>query len=312
MFEFDEATTLTPLGDGAYSTPIHDRWDINGNANGGYLLALVANAMREASGRAHPVSVNMHYLSPGPAGNGVTTTKVMKTGKRFATVAGTLSQDGRDIATALGVFGDIDSSIPPHSVTMERIEIPAYEDCVPRQVSPNPDGGTPMGLGSRLEMRIHPDDTGFARGEPTGQALCRGYFAFKDGRPVDTLSLSYSGNWLVQDYEQHNFTVNVGTNPVSWGDDFTHGATGGGSFTGWSGADAGSCAGTATATCPEGMYAIGGSYSLGTFDVHVNAFGPGVGLNTYVLSATNPSVFNSSAEVDVYCAAVTVTDQRLC
>ncbi|MEY4045299.1 MAG: hypothetical protein RL644_1567, partial [Actinomycetota bacterium] len=56
------ATSLTALGDGRYATPIHDRWDINGNANGGYLLALVANAMRAESGRAHPVSVTMHYL----------------------------------------------------------------------------------------------------------------------------------------------------------------------------------------------------------------------------------------------------------
>ena len=184
-FEFDDATTPVPLGDGLYDTPIHDRWDINGNANGGYLLALAANAMRAESGRAHPISVTMHYLSPGPAGNGRTQTKVMKAGRRFATVAGTISQDGRDIATALGVFGDIDNSVGPHSVTMERIDVPSWDDCAPRQVAPGP----PMGLGSRLEMRIHPDDTGFARGEPTGEALCRGYFSFKDGRPVDTLSL---------------------------------------------------------------------------------------------------------------------------
>ena len=49
--------------------------------------------------------------------------------------------------------------------------------------------------------------------------------------PVDTLSLSTSANWLVQDYEQHNFTINAGTNPVAWGEDFTHGRAGSGSFT---------------------------------------------------------------------------------
>jgi hypothetical protein len=185
-FEFDEATALSALGDGRYDTPIHDRWDINGNANGGYLLALVANAMRDASGRAHPVSVTMHYLSPGPAGPAVTETQLMKDGRRFATVSGTLVREGRSVATALGVFGDVDSSLPPHSVTIDRIDIPSYDECTPRQF-----GGAPenLGLGSRLAMRIHPDDTGFARGEPTGEALCRGYFAFKDGRPVDTLSL---------------------------------------------------------------------------------------------------------------------------
>jgi iron complex outermembrane receptor protein len=46
--------------------------------------------------------------------------------------------------------------------------------------------------------------------------------------PLDTLSFIYSGNWLVQDYEQHNFILNTGTNPLSWGPDFTHGRPGSG------------------------------------------------------------------------------------
>ncbi|MEO6245935.1 MAG: TonB-dependent receptor [Opitutaceae bacterium] len=49
--------------------------------------------------------------------------------------------------------------------------------------------------------------------------------------PTDTLSFSYSGGWLVQDYEQHNFSLSAGTNPLSWGEDFTHGRTGAGSAT---------------------------------------------------------------------------------
>ncbi|MDP3073433.1 MAG: TonB-dependent receptor [Opitutaceae bacterium] len=48
--------------------------------------------------------------------------------------------------------------------------------------------------------------------------------------PTDVLSFSYSGNWLVQDYEQHNFILNTGTNPLSWGDNFTHGRPGSGAL----------------------------------------------------------------------------------
>ncbi|MBL9186094.1 MAG: TonB-dependent receptor [Opitutaceae bacterium] len=47
--------------------------------------------------------------------------------------------------------------------------------------------------------------------------------------PVDVLSFSTSSNWLVQDYEQHVFTINAGTNPLSWGEDFTRGRPGAGS-----------------------------------------------------------------------------------
>jgi TonB-dependent receptor len=44
--------------------------------------------------------------------------------------------------------------------------------------------------------------------------------------PVDTLSFSYSGNYLHQDYEQHSFTFNTGNNPSDWGPDYTRGGTG--------------------------------------------------------------------------------------
>lgn len=47
--------------------------------------------------------------------------------------------------------------------------------------------------------------------------------------PVDVLSFSTSSNWLVQDYEQHVFTINAGTNPLAWGEDFTRGRPGAGS-----------------------------------------------------------------------------------
>lgn len=184
MHQFDTDVSVTPLGEGRYDAPIREGWDINGNANGGYLMALVANAMRQESGRAHPISVNMHYLAPGPAGEATVTARVMKSGKRFATVAATLSRDGRDLVTALGVFGDIDSTVPPHAVSLDHVEVPPYDQCPSRAGE-----AVPIGLMSKVETRIHPDDAGFSRGEPSGEALCRGYFAFRDGRDSDTLSM---------------------------------------------------------------------------------------------------------------------------
>lgn len=46
--------------------------------------------------------------------------------------------------------------------------------------------------------------------------------------PVDVVTLSYTGNYLYQDYEQHIFDVRPGPNPVSWGPDFVHGRPGAG------------------------------------------------------------------------------------
>lgn len=41
--------------------------------------------------------------------------------------------------------------------------------------------------------------------------------------PLDSLTFSYTGSYLHQDYEQHSTTFNTGTNPGSFGADFTHG-----------------------------------------------------------------------------------------
>jgi acyl-CoA thioesterase len=50
-----------------YTGHIRPGWDIVGNANGGYLMAIGARAMAAAS-RPHPVSITAHFLSPGRVG----------------------------------------------------------------------------------------------------------------------------------------------------------------------------------------------------------------------------------------------------
>jgi acyl-CoA thioesterase len=184
-FEFDRAIAATQLGDGVYDTPVEDRWDINGNANGGYLLALVANAMRTESQRAHPLTVTMHYLSPAPAGSAQTHAEVVKAGRRLATVTGRLVRDGKDLVRSIGTFGDLDASQGNQHSTRPMVEMPSFDECQPRPQNSD----IPMGLSSRLDMRLHPDDTGFARNEPNGIARARGWFSFRDGRPVDTMGL---------------------------------------------------------------------------------------------------------------------------
>ena len=182
--QFDDAVAADPIGDGLYRTDIEDGWDIGGNANGGYLMALLANAMRSESGRAHPVSVTTHYLAPAPAGGATTRCEVVKAGRRLATVTGSLVRDGREIVRSIGTFGDIDSAAGVMSVRATPPELPDFDECRPRSET-----SSLPSLMRRLDMRIHPDDTGFGRGEPTGEARIRGYFAFADGRAVDTLAL---------------------------------------------------------------------------------------------------------------------------
>jgi hypothetical protein len=64
--------------------------------------------------------------------------------------------------------------------------IPEFERATPRGET---SAGLP-GLMNNVDVRLHPDDTGFATGSPKGEAHVRGWCAFRDGRPVDALALT--------------------------------------------------------------------------------------------------------------------------
>lgn len=186
-FEFDRATTVTELGDGRYGGEIHAGWDIGGNANGGYLLALAARALRAASTRPDPVTITAHYLAPGPPGPVEISTEIVKTGKRFTTVSGSVVKDGRLTLQVLAAFGDQSLG------TAERLhhggfapELPPIEQCTPRSAS---NGTVEVPMMQRLSIQLHPDDAGFQQEVRNGRGEVRGWFGFADGRPVDTLGL---------------------------------------------------------------------------------------------------------------------------
>jgi acyl-CoA thioesterase len=190
-FEFDSAIAVRPLGDGVYDTPIRDGWDIMGNANGGYLLALVAEAMRTESGRCDPITMTAHYLSPGVVGDATTKVEVVKQGRRFSTMQASLQRDGKDVIRVIGSFGNIDADPVQPKRTIEIPSIPAYADCPSRGAG----DGAPA-IMNKVPVRLHPDDVGFATGEPSGRATMRGWVQFADERPHDTVSLLLASDAL--------------------------------------------------------------------------------------------------------------------
>lgn len=181
--EFDDATHLDADGVGV----IHDGWDINGNANGGYLMALAARHLRAVSGRPDPVSVTGHYLAPGRPGEVRVDATVVKSGRRFATVSGQLHGAGKPILQVVGTFGDLSQQASAYEhVSIGPPDLPPMEECPPRDPM---NGGVPVGLMRRLDVRLRPGDGSFVTGDRKGVAELAGWFGFRDGRPLDTLAL---------------------------------------------------------------------------------------------------------------------------
>ena len=182
--EFEAATAVEAIGEGRYAAHLAEGWDIGGNANGGYLVAVAARAMGDAVGRP-PLSVTTHFVAPGPVGPAVIDVEVVRDGRRMAVVRGVLSVADRTIITLLGTFAhpaestDEDlrlvRSVPP--------DLPPIEECV-RTMPP-----VESGFGDRTVNMYHPDDAGFRSGEPTGTPLMRSWFQFADGGSVDAYGL---------------------------------------------------------------------------------------------------------------------------
>jgi acyl-CoA thioesterase len=205
---FAEATGVDAVGDGRYAGEVRPGWDIGGNANGGYLLAIAARAMGAAAGRPDPVTITAHYLAPGKPGPVTVDTEVVKSGKRFCTVRATLADADRPLLAVLGAFSELPEAgaEAPLRVDAEPPDLPSPEDCLRLQPG---DSGMPPTFASRVDIRLHPDDAGFARGRPSGQMLVRGWFRHLDAEPVDALG-------LLQATDAYPPTIFNADLPVAW------------------------------------------------------------------------------------------------
>jgi hypothetical protein len=186
---FDAATAVTAIGEGRYRARIDEGWDIDGNANGGFLIALVARAIADAVGRG-PLSVTAHYLAPGQSGPCEIDVDVVRAGRRTSSAVARLRTDV-DVMVAVGTFGD-QSPGGPTLIDGAPPELPAFDRCV-RTVPP-----VPNGIGERVHVRIHPQDAGFVDGKPTGRGEIRGWFTF-DGAPPAEQRIDAIGLLLVAD-----------------------------------------------------------------------------------------------------------------
>ena len=184
---FARATAVSRTGDGRYVAEVAEGWDIRDNANGGYLLAIGARAMCDATDRPDPVTVTGHFLSPGRMGPIDVGTSVVKAGKRFTTARADLTDGatGRPVLAMLGTFGDLDTAEGPEVIDGGPPELPDPDECI----AVVPGDPLPPRFMSKVELRLHPDDSGFFEGRPTGIPLIRGWFRLREGEPVDPIGL---------------------------------------------------------------------------------------------------------------------------
>lgn len=167
---FAIATSVESTGDRTFHGSIAPRWDIAGNANGGYLLAIGARALIAATERPDPVTVTGHYLSPGKPGPVDIVTQVVKEGKHFTTCNVVMRSRGRPLPSLLGTFGGLSEDAGSLLVDRSPPELPPAGDCLHLFSSDT----FPPPFNARVELHVHSEDASFAGAERNGIARIRG------------------------------------------------------------------------------------------------------------------------------------------
>ena len=199
MSDFDDETRLlaaapapdSPGSGQRFTGHVHPAYNIGSNPNGGYLLALAVAALQRAlPGQPDPLSVSVHYLRPGLAGQPCHIhTELLRSGRSLSTLRATLVQDGSarlELLAAMGDLGDPgdrgqgDAAAPQLALPLP--DLPPPEQCVGRSAEAQ---GVDLPILQRLDIRLHPDQ---ARPGAAGQARVSGWIRLRDGRPPDALA----------------------------------------------------------------------------------------------------------------------------
>ncbi|MDX6355752.1 MAG: hypothetical protein QOF98_2655 [Streptomyces sp.] len=194
-FDRDTAVVARPGEPGAYDGELSAGWTISSAVNGGYLLALIGRALRDALPHDDPITITAHYLTASQPGPAVIRTQLVRAGRSMSTGQASLFQpdgDGREVERirVLATYADL-SALPDEVRTSATPPpIPAFADCVSSDDAPDdaPLVGS-TALLKRLNLRLDPATVGWALGAPSGAGEIRGWLGLADGRDHDPLSV---------------------------------------------------------------------------------------------------------------------------
>jgi acyl-CoA thioesterase len=183
MNTFDEDLSLTSREPSVYLGRVTGNWGINGIPNGGYLMALLANAMQLQSEKKMPLVVTATYYHRCLIGDALITAENIACSKRFDRWHATLAQEGRERIRAMGTFMNPRDGNAEKQYEKPEPEVASRQDCIPLPAFPN------FTLMDRLDIRLDPGCAGWLSGGRSEKSEMKGWVKFREDRPFDPLSV---------------------------------------------------------------------------------------------------------------------------
>jgi hypothetical protein len=184
---FDKDLALTEDQADLFKTEVSSNWSINGNPNGGYLLAILVNAMQQKSSKKDATICTATYLSktlPGPAD---LLLENIGQSNHFDRWEARLLQNGMEKIRAMGTFSDLfpdmDTTRTNKRYEKSPPDLLPKEDCM--QIPP-------MGnytVYENMEVRLDHRCAGWFSGSLIDISEHKGWIRFQDNRLFDAPAL---------------------------------------------------------------------------------------------------------------------------
>ena len=192
---FAQATKVTPGGSPAsFTVDLHPEWTILGKPNGGYLLAVLANAVGahlEAEGvdHRHAVAATASYGWVPECGPSSIEVSVLRSGKSTTQATAQLRQGGEVAVAGTFTFQTLQTPGPVRYRDLAPLELAPEEECV-RLPTINPSGAEVAILGHTAEL-LDPTSLAWTRGASSDEASLKGWVRFDSGEEPTPASLLY-------------------------------------------------------------------------------------------------------------------------
>lgn len=183
MHRFDQGISLTQKTPFTFKGIVTDDWSANGNPNGGYLAAILANSVLQRNEKGLISLFTTNFISRCIPGEADISIENIGSSKQFDRWQARLAQNGQEKMRAIGTF--INNKRDQGEKVYEESEpvLLPIEECIATPEIPN------CTIFNQMDIRLDPRRAGWLKGDLTDTSEVKGWIKFKDDRSFDELAL---------------------------------------------------------------------------------------------------------------------------
>ncbi len=189
MHMFDQDISLERIDDLHFRAAVSDNWSANGNPDGGYLMALLANGMMQVSEKSFSPIFTANYVSRSVPGKADIFIEGLSDSTQFARYQARLVQDGQEKVRMFGTFAREDEACLEEWYEESPPDIAPLDECVPIPAFSNK-----YTLFANMDVRLDPRCAGWIQGETSDISRLKGWITFRHPRDHDMFSLTLAAD----------------------------------------------------------------------------------------------------------------------